>query len=462
MCRLPEIAARLATRTSPALLFIAFLTWTAAAHATAPQDALARYLKHPDSSYRWQPLCNLKYRGGDYAKLLLTSQTWQGTAWRHQLFIIRPDDAPVHPQNAALFITGGHWHERYLHSPADCPENPEAQVFEHLAAALGMPLAVLKQVPEEPLFGGKTEDTLIAYTFKQYLNTGDDSWPLLLPMVKSAVRAMDAVQAYAKQHWQADISGFLVTGASKRGWTTWLSAAVDPRVKALAPMSFTMLDMPAQLKLQQTSWGRLSDEVSDYSNADLTQKMQSGAATNLLAIVDPWQYRTTITQPKLIIDGTNDPYWPVDSVNVFWPGLRAPKYLLYLPNNGHTPTDFRRLFGDLAALARAMQSGRPLPNLNWQREQHGETAVLTLHSDPAPQRVRIWRAYAPHDDFRSSLWLKTPLACACGVCHWQTRAARSAWTAFFAEAEYRDDHYLPYFLSSTVTILPPAVRQHHN
>lgn len=457
MHHLPKIAAHLTTRISPTLLVIAFLTWTAAAHAAAPQDALARYLAEPDSGYRWQPLCTAKYQGGGYAELLLTSQTWHGILWRHQLFVIRPDNAQGHSQNAALFITGGHWHERYVH--AACGDNPEARTFEALATALHLPLAVLKQVPKEPLFGGKTEDTLIAYTFQQYLSTGDDTWPLLLPMVKSAVRAMDAVQAYAKQNWQTDIQSFLVMGVSKRGWTTWITAATDPRVKTIAPMSFTMLDIPAQLKLQKTAWGKLSDEIADYSETSLTQKMQSGAADSLLKIVDPYRYRNDITQPKLIIDGTNDPYWPVDSANVFWPSLREPKYLLYLPNNGHSPTDFRRLFGDLAALANTMQSGRPLPNLNWQMEQHGETAVLTLHSNPAPQRVRIWRTHAPHDDFRDSLWLKTPLACARGVCRWQTRAARSAWTAFFAEAEYRDDRYLPYFLSSTVTILRPAGAQ---
>ena len=439
------------------LLAAGLIICAAGTHAQpAAPHPLTDYLAQSDASYHWKQLCGAKYRGGEYAELLLTSQTWHGILWRHQLFIIRPDNAPAHPQAATLFITGGHWHARYLHSPSRCPDNPDAQVFQALASALGMPLAVLKQIPEEPLFGGKTEDTLIAYSFQQYLKTADDTWPLLLPMVNSAAHAMDAVQSYAKQRWHADIRSFLVTGVSKRGWTTWLTAAVDPRVKALAPMSFTMLDIPAQLKLQQASWGRLSDEIADYSRTGLTQKMQSGTAANLLAIVDPWHYRAEITQPKLIIDGTNDPYWPVDSVNVFWPGLRAPKYLLYLPNNRHSPQDLRRVFGDLAALARDLQSGTALPKLAWQVKRRGQAAVLTLHSDPAPQRVRVWRAYAPQNDFRGSLWLKTPLACEHGVCRWRTHAARTAWTAFFAEAKYRGGHYLPYFLATTVTLLPPA------
>ena len=43
------------------------------------------------------------------------------------------------------------------------------------------------------ILGGMVEDEAISYTFAQFLKTGDPEWPLLLPMVKSAVRGMDAI-----------------------------------------------------------------------------------------------------------------------------------------------------------------------------------------------------------------------------------------------------------------------------
>src|SRR5690606_32270895 len=108
-----------------------------------------------------------------------------------------------------------------------------------------------------------------AHTFEQYLRTGESDWPLLLPMVKSAVRAMDATQEYARQNWSMQLETFTVTGASKRGWTTWLTGATDPRATAIAPMVIDMLNMREQMKHQVATWGDYSDEIDDYTRRGL-------------------------------------------------------------------------------------------------------------------------------------------------------------------------------------------------
>ena len=111
-----------------------------------------------------------------------------------------------------------------------------------LAVQAGTPVALVLQVPFQPIFNGLNEDRLISYTFR---STSSRRSHLAAAHAngQNAVRAMDAVQAVCKERWQLDVGHFTVTGASKRGWTTWLTAAVDPRVDALAPMVIDVLNM---------------------------------------------------------------------------------------------------------------------------------------------------------------------------------------------------------------------------
>ena len=120
--------------------------------------------------------------GIEVTTLELVSQTWRGGRWTHTLYIARPGTVR-HPATVFLDITHGASHK---HLPA----------VKRLAETGGTLVAVLTDVPNQPLYGNRYEDDLIAYTFDQYLRGGDDSWPLLLPMTKSAVRAMDAIQAW--------------------------------------------------------------------------------------------------------------------------------------------------------------------------------------------------------------------------------------------------------------------------
>ena len=53
---------------------------------------------------------------------------------------------------------------------------------------------------------------------------------------------MDAVQEFLASDQTANTGGklkiekFVVSGGSKRGWTTWLVGIVDPRVMAIVPV----------------------------------------------------------------------------------------------------------------------------------------------------------------------------------------------------------------------------------
>ena len=113
-----------------------------------------------------------------------------------------------------LFIGGGRWKPEYENGFQGALPR-QALIFAKLAETLRAPVAVLAQVPYQPMFD-RREDALIAYTFDHYLETGEPDWPLLLPMVKSAARAMDAVQAFARERWQLPVNAFTVAGVAKR------------------------------------------------------------------------------------------------------------------------------------------------------------------------------------------------------------------------------------------------------
>jgi len=109
----------------------------------------------------------------------------------------------------------------------------------------GAVVAELKQIPSEPLkFADdskpRSEDGIIAYTWEKFLKTGDENWPLRLPMTKAAVRAMDTVTAFGKEGGAFTVDKFVVSGGSKRGWTTWTTAAVDKRVVAIADIGTSL------------------------------------------------------------------------------------------------------------------------------------------------------------------------------------------------------------------------------
>ena len=430
--------------------------------ADDPSSALRRYVAAEDDSYRWVQRSEIDLARGRFAELTLTSQTWHSILWRHRLFVFKP---PVvsHPEQALMLIGGGSWHERDAEPITGAPPDPPGQVraLALLARRLGSPLVVLMHVPFQPMFDGMHEDRIIAYTFQRYLDTGDDTWPLLLPMVKSAVRAMDAAQAFAAERWQLPIERFLVTGASKRGWTTWLTAAVDPRVNALAPMVIDMLNMAPQMQHQLDAWGQYSHEISDYTDRGLPDLLGTPEGAALCRIVDPYAYRQALAQPKLIMLGTNDPYWPVDALNLYWSQLPGEKHILYVPNARHSLRDPGRVYGTLGALHQRAVGRLVLPRLSWQYTAADAAVRLDLHSDVKPTSAYVWVATAPRRDFRQATWQRRPMEATADGYRYQLDEPADGFAAFFGEAAYQQaagsvQVAIPYYLSTTVRVVGPS------
>jgi PhoPQ-activated pathogenicity-related protein len=404
--------------------------------------SLEEYVRRDDGAFAWTADDTQDPPQGALHELSLTSQVWQGIAWKHQLRIFEPAKYAT-KDTVLLFITGG---------DNNTPPGPgDAAMGFALARACGARCAMLRQVPNQPLLEGKSEDALIAETFVRYLDTQDEDWPLLFPMVKSAVRAMDAVQEWAKREGQPAVTRFVVTGASKRGWTTWLTAAVDRRVVAIAPMVIDTLNMRAQKAHALEVWGKQSDQINDYTRRGLTEKYDTELGHRLWMMVDPYAYRDRLTMPKLLINGTNDRYWTLDALNIYWDDLKGPKSVVYLPNAGHGLQEHRAYALDgIGALFRHVAAGRPWPRLSW---KHSDTADgrlrLEVESSPAPETAQLWVATAPTRDFREARWNPTPLRIDGPSIVGEVARPASGFVAIFGDLGYAGDG-IRYHLSTQI------------
>nr|VFK48433.1 MAG: PhoPQ-activated pathogenicity-related protein [Candidatus Kentron sp. TC] len=410
---------------------------------------LAEYVAKQDESYRWARRREGRLGAALYTELALTSQTWRGIAWKHRLFLIRPSTPQPDADHGLLFIAGGRWDEE---SPNEDQLPDKARRLAKVAEKFRSPVVLLLNVPRQPMFGDKYEDRIISLTFDKYLETRDAEWPLLLPMVKSAARAMDAVGEYAEEARRLPIETYTATGASKRGWTTWLLGAVDRRVTAIAPMVIDVLNMARHMEHQRDTWGDFSHKIRDYTERGLQDRIGTPAGEALLSIVDPYRYRRSLKQPKLIIIGTNDPYWPLDALNLYWSDLLGDKYILYAPNGRHDLMDSPRLMGTLHALHQHAATGRPMPDLSWEFSTEDNELSLHMNSVPPPHEMRAWVAHSPTRDFREARWTASPMGHDGGRSVYELKTPSTGFAAVFGEAEYRADP-LPCYLSTNVRIV---------
>jgi PhoPQ-activated pathogenicity-related protein len=402
--------------------------------ASAGAD-LDDYVRKPDPAFSWKRTESLTTPAGAVSGLRITSQVWQGITWSHELTIYEPRELG-REDTVLLFITGG--------SSGSKPSSDDHKVAFGLASAARARVAVLHQVPNQPLLGDKSEDTLIAETFVRYLETKDRSWPLLFPMVKSAVRAMDAVQAWARDTRKPEVRHFVVTGGSKRGWTTWLTGAVDHRVIAVAPMVIVMLNMGAQGPNQLDVWGRYSEQIDDYVQRGLMERAQTEEGTALWKMVDPYSFRDRLTIPKLLINGSNDRYWTLNALDLYWDGLKGPKHLIELPNAGHSLEVNREwAINGLGAFFRHCATGRPMPALSWAVVPVAPGSFrISINAVPAPRSARLWTTTSSTRDFRESKWASSPLPPGTTITASLSKPSAEN-VAAFADLEYEIDslHY---------------------
>lgn len=419
------------------VLFLFILSLSAYGQTVTPETALAAYLQADDKRYEWA--VRDTYAVGDVqaSSILLTSQQWHEYVWTHELIVLVPKQ--VQYDGALLFITGGsnkkgvpNWVKR---------DDSMVRSLADLATKNKGIVAMIRQTPNQPLVGDLTEDALISYTLHNFKKDGDYTWPLLFPMVKSAVKAMDAVQEFARSNVNVNVNRFVVSGASKRGWTTWLTGASDPRVAAIAPMVIDILNMPVNLEYQVKMFNGYSEQINDYVKLEIPQTATSEKGRAITTMVDPYSYRKKLTMPKMLFMGTNDEYWTVDAVKHYIDSIPGKNFIHYVPNVGHDLGDKKQALTALSAFFGATISNKPYPELMPSITHTPKGITLKIQASPdVLTGITLWSADSPDTDFRNDKWLSKEIVIRkkSGSLTVAPTYPASGYRAFYVDLKYKD------------------------
>ena len=130
----------------------------------------------------------------------------------------------------------------------------------------------------------------------------------------------------------------------------------------------------------------------------------------LRGIVDPYSYRARYTNiPKLLLLGTNDPYWTVDSLRHYWNDLPGEKLVFQTPNAGHDLGGGLQAMDALAVFFQMIADKEELPKMEWKLSA-GDKPHLNVHVNRHAKAIRLWTADSTDRDFRNDRWSSTDLA----------------------------------------------------
>jgi PhoPQ-activated pathogenicity-related protein len=441
-------------------LGIVFLGFTS--NQLNAQTTLDQYVHAPDDSYSWRIVSSQESRGMKTMVVDMISQNWRTsedvdrTQWQHWVTVSIPNQ--VRSPIGLLFIGGGR-------NAGDPPEGPN-EMLQSIARATGTMVAELRMVPNQPLTfhqdgQGRIEDDLIGYTWDQFLQTGDPTWPARNPMVKSAVRAMDTMTAVAASDAGGGqtVERFVVTGGSKRGWTTWLTGAVDQRVVGIVPIVIDVLNIDPSMRHHFAAYGFWAPAIGDYVQHRIMERMGHPRLKELYDLVDPHQYRDRLTMPKFIVNATGDQFFLPDSSQFYWDDLLQPKYLRYVPNADHGLRDSDAV-ESLTAFYSLILEDKQGPQFSWSRPEPG---TLQVQPKDQPREVRLWQATNPAArDFRvETLGRKFTSTVLQPQADGQYVATLSppeeGWTAFFVELTYDVGGIFPLKLTTGVAVIPDVL-----
>ncbi|MCW7555760.1 PhoPQ-activated pathogenicity-related family protein [Endozoicomonas gorgoniicola] len=433
---------------------------------------LSDFLALPEPHFQWTVLAEECLEGEVRAvQLELTSLTWpkdktsgaDHQQWQHRLHLYLP--AKDNHQPCLLMINSGTRHDLSMET------TPQSQVDSAALCRLtGAPVASLKDIPNQPITfaDGKprSEDDLVAWSWKQFLENPEANrfYPLQWPMVKAVVKAMDVIEAFTATQ-NTEVNDFILSGGSKRGWVSWLTASADFRVASVIPIVIDVLNIEACIHHHHNVYNGWSPAIKDYTDEDhnILEALESETAQQLLELIDPIHCKESLQLPKFVINASGDEFFPPDSARFYYHQLSQPKWLRYLPNCSHYPGREANInTTELMASAYGALLADSAPVMSWQPLDDGG---IELRLSEEPGQASVWFCHNPlARDFRrdelkqqglrfNSQPLK-PVSTSPWVYRFLPEPADKGWTAFFIEASFDNPPFPNLKLTSGIRVLP--------
>ncbi|MGE8112575.1 PhoPQ-activated pathogenicity-related family protein [Pseudomonas sp. NPDC086566] len=401
--------------------------------------------------------------GYEFRRLQMVSQVWEPAPvveprrWEHDVELHIPRNAL--PGKALLVVNNG-----VRHGPAQTPDYTR-EALREVALKSQMAVVMISDAPnqyvnfsdvDKPL----REDDAVAHTWAHSLRGAAPELPLHVPMAAAASRAMDlAEQELTKQGLAVD--RFIISGASKRGWSAWLTALADERVMAIVPAVIDVADTSDMLAgLRKRYGGHWPLALGSYQQAGVLQQLGTPAFERLMAMMDPMQYLNEEGQrlaiPKYLVSASGDDFFAPDPVTDYQQRLPGQTSLRVLPNSDHGGVR-QQVVSTLVPAVTRLRDGKPLPSV--QVTDGGQPGLMAVNFSEPPVAVRVWTASNSQDrDFRY----------ACGVRYQsetlvpqqyltlQRTAPATGWQAQFVEATFADG----FVATSPVSVLPQTYPEH--
>ncbi|CAL1541763.1 unnamed protein product [Lymnaea stagnalis] len=359
------------------------------------------YVNAFDPHYSYRFLNSTEFPNFSLHTLNMTSQKWltENTTtrpiWWHYVTVVVPKDL-VYTDTALVWIDEG--------SNDDRPPT-ETDLFLAVTTALGVSTgaiaAIIKQIPNQPMaFSNdpthtqKYGDRMEAWTMNMFLqNSSNPEILLRFPCTKAVVRGFDTIVSYAKKTAGVDIQKFLVSGASKGGWTVWTTAAVDKRVIGMAPVVNDMLNVHKNLHHHFRSLGGWSFALGDFQSVNITGQLDSPNMQKLLSVTDPFAYKDRLTMPKLIVCASGDEFFLLDDSHYYLDQLPGLTYLRMIPNANHA--DIGHVMSTVLTIKGFILNileKAPFPKVKWSLSQNETAGKIVMWTSEEPQEVTVYHA----------------------------------------------------------------------